>query len=214
MPFTPSRRFKLEPLNRDERYLSMPRELRLFLLSLLMYVDTAGRENASSRTLREVLYEFDEDVTYKDIDEWLIALEARHWLLLYVSGRRLMLQINPAAWAEFVSLDGRDGSRFPAPDPGPEAAQRAAWGDSGATPAEGKGGEGGEEETPAWMLDPEMPPPQGCRMHPNNTGLIACGPCAGARRLHARFMSNEISHAEAVAAWSAATTTPDRGGET
>ena len=55
------------------------------------------------------------------------------------------------------------------------------------------------------MLDPEMPPPQGCPRHPNNTGLIPCGPCAGARKIHDRFVRSEITHEQAVAAWSQAT---------
>lgn len=217
MPFTPKRSFKLEALNRDERFLSLSRDLRLFLWSLLSYVDQRGREVMSAMTLRETFYEFDKDVTTKVIDSWVEALEKQHWLLLYVAaGRRIYFQMNPAVMAEFVSMDGRDESRYPHPDPGPVAAQSAAWGDSGATPggfrvdsgpttAEGKG-EGGQfgefRESPAWMSDPLLPPPQGCRLHPNNTGLINCGACGGARKLHTRFMSGEISHAEAVVAWS------------
>ncbi|WP_187265013.1 hypothetical protein [Homoserinibacter sp. GY 40078] len=185
----------------------MPQSLRLFLLALLMYVDAAGREIASSRVLREALYEFDEDVTPETVDEMLLALEGRGWLLLYESGRRLFLQVNPAPWAEFVSIDGRDGSRHPSPDPGPEAAQRAAWAASGPTPAEGKGesgGEAGDGERPTWMSDPDMPPPQGCKLHPINTGLIPCGACAGARKLHDQFIRGEISHDDAVKAWGGA----------
>jgi hypothetical protein len=202
MSFTPARKFKLEALNRDERYLTVPRPARLFLLSLLMYVDQKGREVATSQVLRDTFYEFDEDVTSRDVDGWLNELEARGWLLQYIVGRRVLLQINPAVLAEFVSMDGRDGSRFPAPEPGPEAAQSATWGglraESGATAAEGRGGDG---ETPAWMLDPDMPPPQGCRLHPHNTGLISCGMCGGAVKIHGQFMRGEITHAEAVAAW-------------
>lgn len=202
MPFSPSRKFKLEALNRDERFLTLPIPSRLFLLSLLMYVDAAGRELAAARTLRDLFYEFDHEVEDGHIDTMLLELEDRGWLLLYVSSRRMLLQINPAAWAEFVSVDGRDGSRYPSPEPGPEAAQRAAWGDPGPTVAEGKGEWGQSRETPAWFDDPEMPPPQGCARHPNNTGLIACGPCAGARKIHQQFMNGDISHEAAVAAWS------------
>ena len=218
MPFTPVRKFKLEALNRDERFLSLSRDLRLFLWSLLSYVDQQGREVMSSTTLRETFYEFDKDVTTEMIESWVEALESADWLLLYVAaGRRIYFQINPAALAEFVSMDGRDKSRHPDPEPGPVAAQCAAWVDSGSTPggfradfgsttAEGKG-EGGQlgesRESPAWMSDPQLPPPQGCPRHPNNTGLINCGACGGARKIHTRFVSGEISHAEAVAAWSA-----------
>lgn len=210
MPFSPARKFKLEPLNRDERFLCMSRDLRLFLWCLLSYADGLGREVAAARTLREVFYEFDQDVQPEQIDTMLLELEERDWLLLYVSGRRILFQINPAVWAEFVSVDGRDGSRYPPPDAAPESAQRAAWGDSGGTAAEGKGGAGdggvsgeGDRETPAWMLDPDMPPPQGCLRHPNNTGLIRCGPCAGARQIHTGFMNGEITHEAAVTAWAA-----------
>jgi len=31
--------------------------------------------------------------------------------------------------------------------------------------------------------------------------MIACGPCAGARKIHAQFIGGEITHEEAVAAW-------------
>lgn len=201
MSFTPARKFKLEHLNRDERYLTVPPPARLFLLSLLMYVDQKGREVATAQTLRDTFYEFDPDVTVSDVNGWLCDLEARGWLLQYISGRRVLLQINPAALAEFVSMDGRDASRFPPPEPGPEAAQSATWGglraDSGPTAAEGKG----EGEEPPWFSDPTIPPPQGCRLHPHNTGMIACGPCAGARKIHAQFIGGEITHEEAVAAW-------------
>jgi len=201
MPFSPKRSFKLEPLNRDERYLTIPQPTRLFLLSLLMYVDSAGREMASTRTLRDTFYEFDPDVEDSHIDAMLLDLEARGWLLLYISSRRILMQINPAAWVEFVSIDSRDGSRYPPPEPGPEAAQRASWGDAGPSLAEGKGGGAAEGEVPLWTLDPELPPQQGCRKHPNNTGLIPCGPCAGARKIHQQFMAGEMTHAEAVSAW-------------
>lgn len=199
MPFTPARKFKLEALNRDERYLSLPRDLRLFVRQLMEYVDQLGREIASSSTLRETLFEFDEDVTVKTVDEWLLALEDAGWLVLYTSGRRMFMQINPVAWAAFVSCDGRDGSRYPEPDPGPVSAQSATWGDlravPGASPARGEGGRG------AWWEEPDGVPPAGCPKHPHNTGLIPCGACAGARKLHEGFMRGEISREQAVAAW-------------
>lgn len=201
MPFSPKRAIRLdkEPIFRDPKYLSLDPELQLLLLSLLHYVDGTGRENASSTLIRELLYEFRADVTPSTVDEWLLRLEAESWLLIYEHGRRLYLQINPSAWAAFVSgADGRD-SRLPAPEPGPVAAQGTPWGDPGRPPAEGKG-EAGERDS-RWMLDPDMPPPQGCPLHPHNTGLIKCGPCGGARTIHTQFMSGEISHEEAVAAW-------------
>jgi hypothetical protein len=199
MPFTPARKFKLEALNRDERFLSLPRDLRLFLMQLLMYVDQLGREIASSSTLRETLFEFDEDVTVKQVDEWLLALEDEGWLVLYTSGRRIFMQINPVPWAAFVSCDGRDGSRHPEPDPGPVSAQSTTWGDlrgvSGASPARGEGGSG------VWWEAPDGVPPAGCPKHPHNTGLIPCGACAGARKIHEGFMRGEITREQAVAAW-------------
>lgn len=208
MPWSPSRRFKLEELNRDERYLMLPISppipLRLFAITLLQYVDGAGREVANSSTLREAFYEFDQDVTTADVNSALIELESRGWLLQYISGQRVLLQMNPVAMSTFLShRDSRD-TRFPPPEPGPEFAQRVLWGDSGPTVAEGKGegdSGGGSEGVPPWMLDPELPPPRGCVLHPVNTGLIKCGACAGARDIHTQFMSGEITHEQAVAAW-------------
>lgn len=201
MPFSPTRKLKNEALLRSERFLSLPPPLRLFALSLLLYVDQAGREVASSRVLQQALYEFDEDVTTDSIDEMLLALEAADWLLLYEHGRRLYLQMNPELLALYVSMDKRDS----APHPPPPGALGAF---SGRAAAEGKG-EGGEPgDAAAWTLDPEMPPPAGCRKHPNNTGLIPCGPCAGARKIHADFIAGNITHAEAVAAWSTPPTRP------
>lgn len=205
MPFSPQRKLKIEALLRDPRYLTLDRETtRPLLLQLLHYVDGAGRESASAPMLRELLYEFDEDVTPGQIDGWMILLDEADWLLLYEHGRRIYMQINPIAWKAFVSCDGRDGSRHPAPEPDPVSAQSATWGDLrenvGATAAEGKGGTG-EEGTPAWMLDPDLPPPNGCPRHPNNTGLVKCGACAGAREIHSRYMHGDISHADAVKAW-------------
>ncbi len=198
MPFSPVRKFKLEALNRDERFLSLPRDQRLFLLSLLMYVDQLGREIASASTLRETFFEFDDDVSVSRIDDWLLALEERDWLVLYTSGRRIFMQVNPVAWGAFVSCDGRDGSRYPEPDPGPVSAQSTTWGDlradSGATPAEGKGGAG-------WWESPEGVPPAGCKRHPHNTGLINCGACGGARKIHEGFLRGEISRDDAIRAW-------------
>src|SRR5690606_3609315 len=109
---------------------------------------------------------------------------------------------------EFVTIDSRDQSRHPPPDVGPASAQGGPWAAAGSTAAEGMGGaEAGEASggdgraRAAWMSDPDLPPPQGCERHPNNTGLIPCGPCGGARKIHAAFISGEITHAEAVAAW-------------
>jgi hypothetical protein len=204
MPFTPVRKFKLEALNRDERFLSLSRDLRLFLLQLLMYVDQLGREIASSSTLRETFFEFDEDVTVGRVDEWLLALEERDWLVLYTSGRRIFMQVNPVVWAGFVSCDGRDGSRYPEPEPGPVSAQSTTWGDlraaSGATPARGEG------EVGDWWERPDGVPPAGCPRHPHNTGLIPCGACAGARKIHEKFIRGEMSRDEAVLAWKPAET--------
>lgn len=221
MPFTPTRKFKLEALARHERYLSMPRDLRLFLLSLLIYADQKGREEAKSLTLREALYEFDDDLTTDTIDEWLLALESRGWLVLYVVGRRMFFEINPVAWALFVSVDKREAPPHPEPpDRAPVATQSASWGGLGASSGDSPGGlrgdsgrsaaEGKGEEGSGWMSDPDLPPPQGCPKHPNNTGLIRCGPCAGARKIHERFIAGEMTHEEAVKAWS---TTTSRGAE-
>lgn len=126
--------------------------------------------------------------------------------MLYVVGRRMYFQIDPVVLSLFLSLDKRDSPPHPEPpDPSPVAAQSAMWGalraDSGPTAAEGKGEGTDAGEVPPWMLDAELPPPRGCRSHPNNTGLIKCGACAGARDLHTQFMSGEITHEEAVAAW-------------
>lgn len=214
MPFSPKRSLKSEELLRDERFLLMPRRLRLLLLSLLLYVDQHGRATASSPVLRETLFEFDEDVSASVVDEMLLALEECGWLLLYESGRRLYLQITPPAWTDFVTIDRRDASMHPAPDPGPLATQAARWADAGPPAAEGKGEAGGRGEAgepPAgadWMSDPEMPPPAGCSRHPHNTGLISCGPCAGARKIHHDFITGAITHAEAVAAWTDNTRRP------
>lgn len=201
MPFSPKRSLKMQELFRDERYLTLEPSPRLLMLTLLHYTDALGREVASSTSLSDLLYEFDAKVTPGQIDKMLGLLESRAWLLLYESGRRRYMQVNPVAWKQFVTIDGRDGSQYPAPDPGPVAAQCHTWGEvranAGPTAAEGRG-DGG---APAWTLDPEMPPPQGCRMHPNNTGSIACGACAGAVKIHKRFMTGEISHAEAVRAY-------------
>lgn len=209
MPFSPQRKLKIESLFRDARYLSLdPTTTRPLLLTLLHYVDGHGRESASAPIMRELLYEFDRDVTPGVIDGWLIQLEDADWLLLYESGRRLYLQINPIAWKAFVSCDGRDGSRHPAPEPGPVETQSTTWGDlrdsDGPTAAEGKGEGEGPGAPPPWMLDPDLPPPLGCPKHPNNTGLVNCGACAGAREIHNRFMRQEISHEDAVRAWSEA----------
>jgi hypothetical protein len=203
VPFSPKRSLKMQELFRDERYLTLDPSPRLLMLTLLHYTDALGREVASSTSLSDLLYEFDAKVTPGQIDKMLTLLESRSWLLLYESGRRRYMQVNPVAWKAFVSIDGRDGSQYPPPDPGPVAAQGHAWGDPGPTAAEGKGDGGGAP--PLWMSDPDMPPPQGCRMHPLNTGLIACGACAGARKIHADFIAGRISHAQAVAAWTTAT---------
>lgn len=202
MPWSPKRWFKLEALNTDERYLELPRNLRLFATTLMMYVDGAGRALATPAVIREAFYEFDPDVEASEIGAMLDALQERHWLLQYVAGKRVILQINPAVLSEFLSIDGRD-SRFPSPEPGPELAQRLAWGASGPGLAEGKGGVGEESDTPwwhAWMLDSELPPPQGCKKHRHNSPSD-CGGCAGAGKIHKQFMTGEITHADAVEAW-------------
>lgn len=202
MPWSPARKFKLEPFNTDERYLSLPRPLRLFATTLLMYVDGAGRALASAGAIREAFYEFDTDVQPSEVEAMLVELEARDWLLQYIAGKRVILQVNPAVMAEFLSIDSRD-SRLPAPEPGPELAQRLAWGASGPTVAEGKGGAGEESGTPwwlHWMQNEELPPPEGCKKHKFNSPTD-CGGCSGAKTIHKQFMVGKITHAEAVEAW-------------
>jgi hypothetical protein len=196
MPFTPSRRIKME-LFREPRFLSLDEKQRLLLLTLLHYTDALGREVASSTLLRELLYEFDK-VTQAAIDRMLAHLEERAWLLLYERDRRRYMQINPTAFKAFVAIDVRDGSRHPPPDPGPVAAQGAAWGDPGPTAAEGKG-EGGSPGEPTWLTDPDEMTPQGCPTHPSNTGTIPCGPCGAAGRTHKRLFAGEISKERALA---------------
>lgn len=204
MPWSPSRKFQLEAMNRDERYLMLPRPLRLFATTLMMYVDGMGREVANARSMREMFYEFDPEVTVEEVESMLLDLEGRGWLLLYDAGPRLLVQVNPVLMKAFTShMDGRD-SKFPAPDPTVEFAQRVLWGDSGQPPAEGRGegaDDGESEGAPLWMLDPELPPPRGCPKHPTNNPRGDCGGCAGARDIHKQFMSGEITHAQAVAAW-------------
>lgn len=197
MPFSPQRRLKLEALFRSTRYLALDERHRLLLLSLLHYVDGTGREVASSQSLKELLYEFDDKVRPTLIDRMLTVLEEHAWVVLYEHERRRYLQIVP--WRVFVTIDGRDGSNYPDPPPGPLAAQGSHWATAGPTAAEGRGEGGGE--APAWTLDPNLPPPHGCRLHPNNTGSIACGACAGAVKIQKRFLQGEITHAEAVAAY-------------
>ncbi|MDE2100838.1 MAG: hypothetical protein KGL39_26565 [Patescibacteria group bacterium] len=188
----------------------MPVAARHLIAGLLFYVDQQGRENANPATLRELFFEFDESVDASEVESLLLLLAENGWLHLYSSGKRQLMQVQAEPWRSFVTIDGRNKSVFPPPSVGPETFLGHSRSDSGPPLAGGRGEAGGGwpgetgGETPdlydRWLTDPELPPPPGCRRHPNNLAVGNCGACAGSRKVHDAYMRGEITRDEAIAA--------------
>jgi hypothetical protein len=206
MPFSPQRTLKAALLYRDQSYLELPIPARHLITGLLHYVDQQGRENANAATLREMFFEFDEEIDSSEVESLLLVLAERGWLLLYSSGKRQLMQVSDGPWRAFVTIDGRNKSVFPPPSAGPETFLGQPRSNSGPTLAGGREGAGGEA---AWMEDPDLPPPVGCPRHPNGLLTGNCGPCGSARKLNDAYTRGEITREELIAAHRAPRVRPD-----
>jgi hypothetical protein len=115
MPFSPQRTLKAALLYRDQSYLELPIPARHLITGLLHYVDQQGRENANAATLREMFFEFDEEIDSSEVESLLLVLAERGWLLLYSSGKRQLMQVSDAPWRAFVgpiTVSGQTPVRF------------------------------------------------------------------------------------------------------
>ena len=185
---------------------ALPLRARLTWIGLWTQCDDQGRAKDHARLIKADIWPLD-NVSLADIEEDLSTLADHGRIVRYeVAGRRYLEVAN---WSEHQKIDRPSRSTIPAPSEGkpidstnghradvePPASPRPGKG------KEGKGREGTRDASPrASPPDPSPSspePPSRCEEHLNDPDPPRCGPCADARRAHARW---EAQRAARIAA--------------
>lgn len=165
---------------------------RLTWIGLWCHGDDYGRHKADPRLVKGAVWPLDDDVTIKQISQWLDELELARKIHRYeVDGTRYLVS---NGWSDHQKVDRPGKNHFPAPPMAPEEPSRHSR-DTLATVSTPDLGRGtgdlgpqtveGEART-ATLFDAE--PPQFCIEHPFGAGGKPCGACADRRRIHEKWV--------------------------
>lgn len=169
---------------------ALPPAMRVTSTGLRLYVDDEGRAEVRLRKMLAEIFEHDESVTERDLEEHLLRLDDINWLRLYVDrfGRSLLqVRVWPAvqhpepsdfdAPPGFMKPSRRSQETFTVEERG-----RAGEG-AGARESAGERARAGASERPSRTAhEPELPEPPSpfCSQHQPWGTEDPCGPCGTA----------------------------------